>query len=69
MPNKSFLQKIGFLSKEGAEDILHKKYSTYSIEVNLKNNTIHYGGSIVFNDTKKLYKILQSQKTGLFLSV
>ncbi|NKQ38478.1 MAG: N-6 DNA methylase, partial [Methanosarcinales archaeon] len=53
MPNKSFLQKIGFLSKEGAEDILHKKYSTYSIEVNLKNNTIHYGGSIVFNDTKK----------------
>jgi type I restriction enzyme M protein len=50
---KDLLQKIGFLPKEGVEGVLYKKYSSYSIEVDFKNNAIHYGGLIVFNDTKK----------------
>ncbi|MBT3349171.1 N-6 DNA methylase [bacterium] len=52
MPNKQFLQKIGFLPKEGTLGIFHKNYSSYVIQVNLENNTINYGGDIVFNNTK-----------------
>jgi len=52
MPNKQLLQTIGFLPKEGEIGIFHKNYSSYSIQVNLENNTINYGGKIVFNNTK-----------------
>jgi len=52
MPNKQFLQTIGFLPKEGEIGIFYKKYSSYSIQVNLENNAINYGGKIVFNNTR-----------------
>ena len=52
MPNKQLLQTIGFLPKEGEIGIFHKNYSSYSIQVNLENNNINYGGKIVFNNTK-----------------
>ncbi|MFA7277798.1 MAG: restriction endonuclease subunit S [Candidatus Gracilibacteria bacterium] len=52
MPNKQLLQKIGFLPKEGEIGVFQKHYSSYFIQINLENNTINYGGEIVFNNTK-----------------
>ena len=49
---KILIQKIGFLPKENESDIYFKKYGPYLIEVDLRNETINYGGKIIFNDTK-----------------
>lgn len=69
MPNTSYennlITKIGFIPKENTTNIYQKKYSNhdnYSIEVDFKNNTIDYGGEIVFNDTKNtLQNITKSE--------
>ncbi|PIQ76711.1 restriction endonuclease subunit S [Candidatus Peregrinibacteria bacterium CG11_big_fil_rev_8_21_14_0_20_49_14] len=47
------LQTLGFKPKEGAINTFCKKYSSCTIEVDLENKTINYGGIITFNDTKK----------------
>lgn len=52
MPNRQFLKQLGFLPKEGTSGIFHKNYSPYTLEVDFENNTINYGGDIVFNNTK-----------------
>ena len=62
---KDVLQKIGFTPKEGTKGIFVKKYThfdDYAVEVDIENNTIHYGGAIVFNNTKKtLQNITKSE--------
>jgi type I restriction enzyme M protein len=51
---KKLLEKIGFSPKENSQKIFVKKYSSYSIEVDLENQTFNYGGNIVFDVSDKI---------------
>lgn len=59
MPNKNFIEKIGFQPKESASGIFIKKYSDgYCIEVDFEKLTFHFGGKIkIYNkDSQNITK-------------
>lgn len=50
---KNLLIKIGFSPKENEDGVFLKKYSSYSIEVDLKNKVFNYGGKVIFSGSKQ----------------
>lgn len=63
MPNKSFLQNLGFNAKENTSGIYHKKYDScdgYCIEVDFENEKFNYG-ELILSDSKTTLNFSQAE--------
>ncbi|SEO18972.1 type I restriction enzyme M protein [Mucilaginibacter gossypiicola] len=63
MPDKSFLQNLGFNAKENTSGIYHKKYDRcdgYCIEVDFENEKFNYG-ELILSDSKTTLNFSQTE--------
>ena len=62
MDVKKYIAALGFVPKDGTNDIYHKTYVDYIIEVDFEKQSINYGNCIIA-ESKTTQKFFHSLKT------